>query len=270
MTVKKLGRYDIIRTLGKGAMGLVYEGKDSVLQRRVAIKTIIVENLDSKAAEEYESRFRTEALAAALASSGWTAPPGWSVATAARYLDDTADARTLPVPPDSPLVAALQDRLGEERAVGDEVDRAVRVLRDVELAEEAQGRRIRERLAAEVYGAGARVAHVPNVGGTPENAQVWSYDPAVARSLFGTSAEGAPAAPAHSIVLTHAESAPDELVARVVEDLRAVGLAVELEAVPSTWAVWRDRSQRGLLLHTVRADEDSDARRWCGRSSAAR
>src|SRR4051812_17035240 len=46
-------------------MGLVYEGMDSVLQRRVAIKTIIVENLDSKAADEYESRFRTEALAAA-------------------------------------------------------------------------------------------------------------------------------------------------------------------------------------------------------------
>ena len=63
--VKKLGRYDIVRTLGKGAMGLVYEGKDSVLQRRVAIKTIIVENLDSKSAEEYEARFRTEALAAA-------------------------------------------------------------------------------------------------------------------------------------------------------------------------------------------------------------
>lgn len=40
-----------------------------------------------------------EALAAALAPSGWTAPPGWSVATAARFLDDTADARTLPVPP---------------------------------------------------------------------------------------------------------------------------------------------------------------------------
>jgi undecaprenyl-diphosphatase len=39
-----------------------------------------------------------DALAAALAPSGWTAPPGWSVATAARFLDD-ADARTLPVPP---------------------------------------------------------------------------------------------------------------------------------------------------------------------------
>jgi len=62
---KKFGRYDIVRTLGKGAMGMVYEGRDSVLQRRVAIKTIIVENLDSKSAEEYEARFRTEALAAA-------------------------------------------------------------------------------------------------------------------------------------------------------------------------------------------------------------
>ena len=66
MTVaKKFGRYDIVRTLGKGAMGMVYEGRDSVLQRRVAIKTIIVENLDSRSAEEYEARFRTEALAAA-------------------------------------------------------------------------------------------------------------------------------------------------------------------------------------------------------------
>ncbi|WP_395678629.1 VTT domain-containing protein [Inquilinus sp.] len=40
-----------------------------------------------------------EALAAALAPSGWAAPPGWSVATAVRFLDDTADASTLPVPP---------------------------------------------------------------------------------------------------------------------------------------------------------------------------
>ena len=40
-----------------------------------------------------------EALAEALIPFGWTAPPGWSVATAARFLDDTADARSLPVPP---------------------------------------------------------------------------------------------------------------------------------------------------------------------------
>ena len=65
MALKKLGRYDLIRVLGKGAMGLVYEGYDPNLHRRVAIKTIKVENLSEEAATEYEVRFRTEARSAA-------------------------------------------------------------------------------------------------------------------------------------------------------------------------------------------------------------
>ncbi|MEO8857168.1 MAG: protein kinase [Burkholderiaceae bacterium] len=65
MTINKLGRYDLIRVLGKGAMGLVYEGRDPNLDRRVAIKTIKVENLSDEAAAEYEVRFRTEARSAA-------------------------------------------------------------------------------------------------------------------------------------------------------------------------------------------------------------
>ena len=65
MSLKKLGRYDLIRALGKGAMGLVYEGRDPNLDRRVAIKTIKVENLSEEAAAEYEVRFRTEARSAA-------------------------------------------------------------------------------------------------------------------------------------------------------------------------------------------------------------
>ena len=65
MTPKKLGRYDLLRVLGKGAMGLVYEGRDPNLERRVAIKTIRVENLSEEAAAEYEVRFRTEARSAA-------------------------------------------------------------------------------------------------------------------------------------------------------------------------------------------------------------
>jgi serine/threonine-protein kinase len=32
------GRYVIIRTLGKGAMGMVYEARDPNLDRRVAIR----------------------------------------------------------------------------------------------------------------------------------------------------------------------------------------------------------------------------------------
>ncbi len=65
MSLKKLGRYDLVRVLGKGAMGLVYEGRDPNLDRRVAIKTIKVENLSDEAAAEYEVRFRTEARSAA-------------------------------------------------------------------------------------------------------------------------------------------------------------------------------------------------------------
>lgn len=65
MSLKKLGRYDLLRVLGKGAMGVVYEGRDPNLDRRVAIKTVKVENLSEQAAAEYESRFRTEARSAA-------------------------------------------------------------------------------------------------------------------------------------------------------------------------------------------------------------
>ncbi|MDE2607566.1 MAG: serine/threonine protein kinase [Burkholderiales bacterium] len=65
MTLKKLGRYEVIRVLGKGAMGVVYEGRDPNLDRRVAIKTVKVENLSEEAASEYEHRFRTEARSAA-------------------------------------------------------------------------------------------------------------------------------------------------------------------------------------------------------------
>ena len=54
-----------MRVLGKGAMGVVYEGRDPNLDRRVAIKTIRVQNLSSEAAIEYEGRFRTEARSAA-------------------------------------------------------------------------------------------------------------------------------------------------------------------------------------------------------------
>ena len=63
--MKKLGRYDLLRVLGKSAMGIVYEGRDPNLDRRVAIKTIKVKNLTDEDAADYEVRFRTEVLFAA-------------------------------------------------------------------------------------------------------------------------------------------------------------------------------------------------------------
>ncbi|WP_427915566.1 protein kinase domain-containing protein [Ramlibacter sp. MMS24-I3-19] len=65
MHQRKLGRYELVRVLGKGAMGVVYEARDPNLDRRVAIKTIMVDDLAPGAAAEYEERFRTEARSAA-------------------------------------------------------------------------------------------------------------------------------------------------------------------------------------------------------------
>jgi len=62
---KRIGRYDIVSVLGEGAMGVVYEGQDTRLHRKVAIKTILKSALDSDSAKEYSTRFRREAQAVA-------------------------------------------------------------------------------------------------------------------------------------------------------------------------------------------------------------
>jgi serine/threonine protein kinase len=63
--LKSLGRYQIQGVLGKGAMGLVYDGRDPKLNRRVAIKTILTRTLDEATARHYSMRFQREVRAVA-------------------------------------------------------------------------------------------------------------------------------------------------------------------------------------------------------------
>ncbi len=58
-----IGKYLIRREIGQGAMGAVYEGFDPVIERQVAIKTILSQRLADGHSESAVARFQREARA---------------------------------------------------------------------------------------------------------------------------------------------------------------------------------------------------------------
>ncbi len=61
---EQLGKYQIRRELGRGAMGVVYEGYDPLIERSVAIKVLRTDEANAAHATEFALRFRREAQAA--------------------------------------------------------------------------------------------------------------------------------------------------------------------------------------------------------------
>jgi serine/threonine-protein kinase len=66
---KSIGRYEVVKTIGKGAMGVVYKARDPLLDRVVAVKTIMSPQQQGKRVRSaFLERFQREAKAAAKMS----------------------------------------------------------------------------------------------------------------------------------------------------------------------------------------------------------
>lgn len=60
ITVTRIGRYDVVKELGRGGMGIVYRGEDRLIGREVAIKTL------TEVTPELRDRFYVEARSGVL------------------------------------------------------------------------------------------------------------------------------------------------------------------------------------------------------------
>src|SRR4029078_5088162 len=66
---KSIGRYEVIKTIGKGAMGVIYKARDPLLDRVVAVKTIMSPQQQGRRVRSaFLERFQREAKAAAKMS----------------------------------------------------------------------------------------------------------------------------------------------------------------------------------------------------------
>jgi len=61
---KRLGKYQVRREVGRGGMGVVYEGYDPLIDRRVALKTFLAEGFDGTQPDNLMTRLQREAQAA--------------------------------------------------------------------------------------------------------------------------------------------------------------------------------------------------------------
>jgi len=80
---QRLGKYEIRRKLGAGAMGIVYEGFDPLIERSVALKVIREDDFGTSEVDELRARLRREAQAA-----GRLAHPG--IVAVYEYGEDSA------------------------------------------------------------------------------------------------------------------------------------------------------------------------------------
>jgi len=64
---EKLGKYEILKQIGRGSMGIVYEGYDPYVDKKVAIKAALADSLkDNESGQRYRKMFFNEAHTAGM------------------------------------------------------------------------------------------------------------------------------------------------------------------------------------------------------------
>ncbi|MCC6393887.1 MAG: protein kinase, partial [Bryobacterales bacterium] len=84
--MESIGRYRVVRELGRGAMGVVYLAEDPAIGRLVAIKTINLDNLS----EPHEIKALQDRLFREARSAGILSHPGIVTIYDIQYLGHTA------------------------------------------------------------------------------------------------------------------------------------------------------------------------------------
>src|SRR5207237_6462520 len=69
-----IGKYELRRQIGRGAMGLVYEAFDTVIERRVALKMLRTEVFPAEQLPEVRGRLKRQAPSAGKLSPPDTSP----------------------------------------------------------------------------------------------------------------------------------------------------------------------------------------------------
>jgi len=123
-SLQKLGRYQILGEIGKGAMGIVYRARDPMINREVALKVIpLAEEFDGYELEEARTKFFREAEMAGRLShphivtiydageDGGTAYIAMELLRGTHLVDFTGTARLLPPAIAIELIARLAEAL---------------------------------------------------------------------------------------------------------------------------------------------------------------